>query len=170
MSDERTQEREAAQREVDSLLAGLSTAARSRKGRSLLGKAVPWLMAAMTGAVAWAGAKMDSKAEMAKALEVRAELIALKSQQAELLKRLDEQLFATEPGRRGRIVKLERGQYFAWRALSEIRAAAYVDQPERRRRRMDDVGAKFASKFDKRAQDDLPEVAYDELFAQVHVE
>jgi hypothetical protein len=170
MSDERTEEREAAQREVDSLLAGLSTVARSRKGRSLLGQAVPWILAAATGAVAWVGAKMDSKAEMAKALEVGAELVALKSQQAELLKRLDEQLFANEPGRRGRIVKLERGQYFAWRALSEVRAAVYTDQPDRRRRRMDDVGARFAAAFDRRAQDDPPEAAYDELFAQVHVE
>jgi hypothetical protein len=157
-------------RELDSLVAGLTTAARSRKGQSLMRAALPWLAAALTGAMGVVGGKLDSKAEMQKALEVRTELVALKSQQAELLRRLDEQLFATEPGRRGRIVRLERGQYFAWRALSEVRAAAYVDQPERRRRRMDDVGAKFASKFDKRAQDDPPEVAYDELFAQVHVE
>jgi hypothetical protein len=157
-------------RQLDSLMAGLTTAARSRKGRSLLRTTVPWLLAALTGVIGWVGAKMDSKAEMAKALEVRVELEALRSQQAELLKRLDEQLFATEPGRRGRIVKLERGMYFAWRALSEVRAAAYVDQPDRRRRHMDDVGARFAAAFDRRAQDEPPEVAYDELFAQVHVE
>jgi hypothetical protein len=163
MSDEQ-------QREVDSLVAGPATAARSRKGRSLMRSAVPWIMAALTGALGWVGSKMDSKREMSEALAVRGELAALKSQQAELVRKLDEQLFATEPGHRGRIVKLERGQYFAWRALSELRAATYVDQHERRRRRMDDVGAKFAGKFDRRAQDVLPEVAYDELFAQVHVE
>lgn len=157
-------------RDGNSLMAGLTTVAQSRKGRSLLRAAMPWLAAAMTGALGFVGAKMDSKAEMAKALEVRTELEALRAQQAELLKRLDEQLFATEPGRRGRIVKLERGTYFAWRALTEVRAAAYTDQPDRKRRRMDDVAARFAAAFDRRAQDDSPEVAYDELFAQVHVE
>jgi hypothetical protein len=162
--------KEPSDRELDSLMAGLTTVARSRKGRSLLRQAVPWIAAAMTGALGVVGGKLDSKAEMAKALEVRTELEALRAQQAELLKRLDEQLFATEPGRRGRIVKLERGTYFAWRALSEVRAAAYTDQPDRKRRHMDDVGTKFAAAFDRRAQDDPPEVAYDELFAQVHVE
>jgi hypothetical protein len=158
------------ERDGGSLMAGLTTVARSRQGRSLLRRAAPWIAAvlasALTGTGGWVASKMDSKAEMAEAVAVRGELLAIKA----LVRDLDEKLFATEPGKRGSVTKLERGQYFAWRALSELRAAAYVDQSERRRRRMDDVGAKFASKYDKRAQDDPPEVAYDELFAQVHVE
>jgi hypothetical protein len=35
---------------------------------------------------------------------------------------------------------------------------------------MDEVGTKFAAAFDRRAQDKQGELAYDELFAQVHVE
>lgn len=157
-------------REGNSLMAGLTTVARSRQGRSLLARAAPWIAAALasalTGTGGWVASKMDSKAEMAEVLAVRAELQAIKT----LVRDLDDKLFATEPGKRGKVTKLERGQYFAWRALSEVRAAAYTDQSDRKRRRMDEVGARFAAAFDRRAQDDPPEVAYDELFAQVHVE
>lgn len=168
---------------TDSLMAGLTTAARSRKGRSMMRSAAPWiagvLASALTATLSWVASKMDSKAELTAALELRNEMkrsderaVTRHAEVVHMFATLEDKLLndSVSPLDQGRVVRLEKGQYFAWRALAELHAAAYTDQPERRRRRMDELGNKFASKFDKRAQNQPPPVAYDELFAQVHVE
>ena len=145
----------------------------------MLQKAGPWVLAAMIGPASWVGSKVDSKAELTAALELRNDMKRSEEHAAtrhaevlHMLAALEAKLLndSVNPQDQGRVVRLEKGQYFAWRALAELHAAAYTDQPERRRQRMDELGNKFAIKFDKRAQNQPPPVAYDELFAQVHVE
>jgi hypothetical protein len=149
----------------DSFTEHLTGVARSRTARSLVAKAWPYLLALLTAAASWIASKADSKAELAQAVAVQAELLELK----QLVTALDTKLFATDPQQRGRVTQLERGQYFAWRALSEVRAAAYAAETAKKRAAMEQAGAKFAIAFDKRAAHDPPEVAYEELFTQVAV-
>ncbi len=156
--------------DMDSLMTGLTTAARSRKGRTIAQAVWPYILGALasaaTGVGGWAAAKLDTKSEVE---GLRSAVADLAAQQRALVARIDDDLLTRDPGKPGRVYRLERGHYFAWRALSELRAAVYASEPPARRKAKETQATRFGASFDKRADEDPPWVAYDTLFAQVAV-
>lgn len=165
----------------DSLTTGLVTAANSSRGRLLLKAAVPYLVGLLFGActavMGWAGGKLDTKAELREAIALRAEDAAKEvravqrhAQVMGTLEALKVELFDTAQTKPGRVTRLERDQYWAWRALTEVKAAAYGAETNATQARKERVGAKFAHSFDLETQDETARVAYDRLFRAAHIE
>lgn len=155
-------------------------------GRGVTGqrfqKALPWiagaLMSVATGIASWAAAKLDVKAEMAETIALHHALLESETLRAtrhkEVLDRfeaLDVKLFSESLIEPGKIKRLERAQYFVWRAVTENRAAAYAGETAKARAQKQAIAANFARSFDARALDGTPPATvYDQLVAQVAVQ
>lgn len=149
----------------DSFTAGLAAAARSRKGRTLLARLWPFVLAGATAVAGWIASKADSKAELAQA-------IALAQGQQQVLAAIADlraEMLSQDLRKPGRVTRLERGEYFAWRALAEVRAFSLAAEPLKSRAVKELQGSKFAHGFDTRAAGRDPATAYEELFAAVAV-
>ena len=164
----------------DSFTHGLATAATSRRGQGILKAAVPWvlgaLFSALTAVTGWAGGKLTTKAELQEAIALRRESLAHNALDAErhaqvlhAIAELKTELVNPDLQAPGRVVRIERGAYFAWRALAEVRAFALAAQPARSRAAKELQGGKFARSFENRYDGRESHAVFDELFAQVAV-
>jgi hypothetical protein len=158
----------------DSFATGLATAANSSRGRLLLKATVPYVATFLMG---WAGSKFDSKVELQQAIALRAEDEAKEKRAIERhnevmhsFEAFKAELFDTEQAKPGRVTRIERDQYWAWRALTEVKAAAYGGETNSMQARKERIGAKFAHSFDVETQEQTARVAYDHIFRAAHIE
>ncbi|HEV7717218.1 MAG TPA: hypothetical protein VGO53_16590 [Steroidobacteraceae bacterium] len=166
---------------VDSLAAPVMAIMTNRRVGGWLWRALPWLFCLVTG---YAGdmlgeyrTRYSLKAEMQAYLDVRAadktrDALATQRHADEMaaLAELDRKLLDESQKAPGRVIALERGQWFTWRALAELRAAAYAGQTAKHTELMDRLGQKFAVMWTKAAVQQEPGVAYDYVFSHAHVE
>jgi hypothetical protein len=156
----------------DSFTEHLTKAARTRKGRSLLAKLWPFALAAVTGFSSWVWSKTDSKAELQEAIALRQDRVLEQQRHDQVLKaiaELERKLLSEDVNNRGRVVKLEKDQYWAWRALTEVKAVALSGETAATRSRKVAAGAKMAHSFDLTADEVPPKLAFDQVFAKVAV-
>ncbi len=165
----------------DSLTTGLVKVANSSRGRLFLKAALPYvgglLLSVCTAVMGWAGGKLDTKAELQEAIALRKEDAAKEARALERhqqvmgqFEALKDELFNAAETKPGRVTRLERDQYWAWRALTEVKAAAYGAESNTMQARKERIGAKFAHSFDLETQEQTARVAYDRLFRLAHVE
>lgn len=157
----------------DSFTDGLTRAARSRKGRTLMAKAWPYVLAAATAFGGWIASKADSKAELQEAIALRKDRSLDEQRHAQVMAAigaLRAEMLSQDLREPGRVTRLERGQYFAWRALAEVRAFALAGESPKSRASKELQGGRFARAFDARASGGRdPNLVYEELFAQAAV-
>jgi hypothetical protein len=165
----------------DSFAAGLARAAGSRKGRTYMQVALPWigaaLLSAFTGVLGWVGGKVDTKTEMQAVLAARADMAAAKqlaqTQHAEVLAALEKlrgEVLSDSLRTPGRVTRLERAQYAVWHELAEHRAMVLTAETAKSRAVKEAQGARFGRSFDNRTRNgEDPAIAHEQLYAQVAI-
>lgn len=157
----------------DSLSHGLATLSRSRKARAILSRVWPLALAAATAVGGWVASKLDSKAELQMAIELRQDAELQEQRHAQLIATIEKlriELLSSDLRQPGRILQIERGQALAFRALSEVRAMTLAGESAKVRKTKEHEGGRFARSFDARLRSGRdPPAVYDELSTGVAV-
>jgi len=134
------------------------------------------LASGSTAVMGWTGAKMDTRLEMQATLQLRVELQQWNRDRvrdhAELvteIQSLRSSLLRQDLNDPGSVTRVEKGVWLAFRALAEHHAMVLAGETPRARAAKESAGDRFRSKFDSRAQGQLPQLAYAELVDQVAV-
>lgn len=141
------------------------TAMRSKRARPAMVWLVGALLSAASGGIGWIASKVDTQHDMQ---AIRGDLQAIRAGQDAQARAVQDLVGDNPPGR---LLRLERGQRYVWRAVLEARTGAVAGESDKVRAIKAAEAARLGAAFDRRLEDPrkAPMDAYDEIAERVAV-